>query len=371
MNCEIEFLPVGEGSKGGDAIVVRYGEVGSYELMIIDGGNVESGKELVSHVQKHFGYNAIISHVVLTHCDTDHASGLREVLAGLKVRNLWMHVPWLAAAGARQYFADKDWTDASLEKALREEYDLIDEIFEIALEKRVNIFQPFAGQKIGPFTVLSPHQEVYEILVPQFDRTPEPDQEALEAKGLWIGKPPGLFVKLMDMVVAKAQKWVPETWEVERLKDGGVTSATNESSVVLYGDFGVNRRVLLTGDAGVWALQLSVYYAGQLKLPMQDFMFVQIPHHGSRSNVGPSILNAILGPVRPKGSLPKFSAFVSAPKEDDTHPRKMVLNAFIRRGADVCATQGIKTVFRGGFPFRPGYDPVSVMLFASQVEDYD
>lgn len=26
MNCEIEFLPVGSGSKAGDAIVVRYGD---------------------------------------------------------------------------------------------------------------------------------------------------------------------------------------------------------------------------------------------------------------------------------------------------------------------------------------------------------
>ena len=27
MNCEIEFLPVGDGCKPGDAIVVRYGDV--------------------------------------------------------------------------------------------------------------------------------------------------------------------------------------------------------------------------------------------------------------------------------------------------------------------------------------------------------
>ena len=31
----------------------------------------------------------------------------------------------------------------------------------------------------------------------------------------------------------------------------------------------------------------------------------------------------------------RFSAFVSAPAEDDTHPRKMVLNAFTRRGGRV------------------------------------
>jgi hypothetical protein len=44
MNCEIEFLPVGDGCKTGDAIVVRYGEVNAWELMVIDGGNLDSGK---------------------------------------------------------------------------------------------------------------------------------------------------------------------------------------------------------------------------------------------------------------------------------------------------------------------------------------
>jgi len=44
MKCEIEFLPVGEASKAGDAIVVRYGEENAFELMVIDGGSIESGK---------------------------------------------------------------------------------------------------------------------------------------------------------------------------------------------------------------------------------------------------------------------------------------------------------------------------------------
>ena len=37
---------------------------------------------------------------------------------------------------------------------------------------------------------------------------------------------------------------------VQRLKDGGITSASNESSVVLYGSF-ERGNVLLTGDAGI------------------------------------------------------------------------------------------------------------------------
>jgi hypothetical protein len=100
-------------------------------------------------------------------------------------------------------------------------------------------------------------------------------------------------------------------------------------------------------------------------------MLVQVPHHGSRRNVGPSILNSILGPIKPNGTLPHLQAYVSAPKDDDTHPRKMVLNAFMRRGYKVAATQGNKIVCWGGFPPRPGYGRLTMLPFATQVEDYD
>lgn len=339
--------------------------------MVIDGGSVDSGKEVVEHIHKHYGQNAIVAHAILTHADADHASGLREVLQALDVRNVWMHLPWLAAPGALPYFADKKLTAEALAKKLRDEYDLIDEIYTIAVERSMQVAQPFAGQKIGPFTVLSPHKSIYEVLVPQFDRTPDADQTALEATGLWIGKPPGLLARFAGRVAAKTEKWIKETWDNERLKDGGKTSATNESSVVLYGDFGASQRVLLTGDAGHWALLLSAYQAQQSGLPMRQFSFVQIPHHGSRSNVGPTILNQVIGPILQKGSKHKFSAYVSAPKDDETHPRKMVLNAFIRRGGSVVATQGTSKCYTVGYSFKEGYEPIGSLSFSDQVEDYD
>jgi beta-lactamase superfamily II metal-dependent hydrolase len=349
VNFEIEFLPVGEASKPGDAIVVRYeGNEGYFYLMVIDGGNVDSGKNVVSHIHKYYGAKAIVANAILTHCDADHASGFREVLQGLDVRNVWMHLPWLAAQGSLPYFADKKLTAEILAKKLRAEYNLIDEIYGIAVKRGMKVIQPFAGQKIGPFTVLSPDKSIYEILLPQFDRTPDADQAALEAVGLWIGKPPGLLAKMADRAILKAEKWVKETLQNERLKDGGKTSATNESSVVLYGDFGPLHRVLLTGDAGHWALALSAYQAAQYGFPMQQFSFVQIPHHGSRSNVGPTILNQIVGLILPENSGRKFSAYVSAPADDESHPRRMVLNAFIRRGGSVVATQGVAKCFTIG-----------------------
>jgi hypothetical protein len=371
VNFEIEFLPVGDASKPGDAIVVKYeADNGGLHLMVIDGGNIDSGQATVAHIHKYYGQNAIVSHAILTHCDGDHARGFREVLEGLDVRNVWMHLPWLAAAGSLRYFADKKLTAELLATTLREEYDLIDEIYRLAAKKGMTVSQPFAGQKIGPFTVLSPDKNIYEILVPQFDRTPDADQAAIEAVGLWIGKPPGFLAKIADMVVSKAEKWVKETWDNERLKDGGKTSATNESSVVLYGNLGPHR-ILLTGDAGHWALSLSAHQAKLSGFPMQRFSFVQIPHHGSRSNVGPTILNQILGPILPEGSRAKFSAYVSAPKDDESHPRKMVLNAFIRRGGSVVATQGTSKCYTFGYSFKEGYSSVTSTPFSDQVEDYD
>ena len=371
MNCEVEFLPVGDGCKAGDAIVIRYGDANAYEIMVIDGGNLASGKAIVNHIQSNFGYGTVVTHAVVTHPDADHASGMREVLNGLPVKNLWLHKLWEFAAASRPYFLDKRWTDQGLAQELRKEYDIISELVDTAEKKNITVQQPFAGAWIGPFRVVSPYLKVYPYFIPQFDRTPDPDQAAIEAAGYWIGKAPGFLAQLLEKGAAKVQKWIHESWENERLKDGGCTSASNESSVVLYGDFGPGRRVLLTGDAGIWGLTMAKYFADKNGLALQDFMLVQVPHHGSRRNVGPTILNSILGPIKPTGSLPHSQAYVSAPMDDDNHPRKMVLNAFMRRGYRVAATQGKKIVYWGGFPARPGYGKLSMLPFATKVEDYD
>jgi beta-lactamase superfamily II metal-dependent hydrolase len=149
-----------------------------------------------------------------------------------------------------------------------------------------------------------------------------------------------------------------------------MTSASNESSVVLYGAFDNNRRVLLTGDAGVNGLSWAAQYAISVGLPLQQFTFIQIPHHGSRRNVGPTVLNQLLGSIQIEGSNSRFDAFVSAPAEDETHPRKIVLNAFKRRGGRVIPTQGTNKIHYGGFPKRDDYTDVEPCPFYTKVEEY-
>lgn len=369
LHCEIEFLAVGEVSKAGDAIVLRYGTPEAYELMLVDGGHAETGEQIVQHLQKHFGPDPVLEHVVLTHSDSDHASGLREVLKQIRVKHIWLHLPWEHAADSLHLFADKRWSADGLKNSIKAEYATISEVLELAKAQGTAVHGAFQGEAIGPFLVCSPSIPVYNHLMPQFEKTPTPDQGPIEQAGVWIGKE-SLAHKLFEAARTALQDWTDESWSFERLKDGGKTSASNESSVILYGAFADNGRVLLTGDAGTNGLNWAANYANQLGLPLQQFTFVQIPHHGSRRNVGPTVLNRILGPIQQEGSVTRFTSFVSAPADDTKHPRRIVLNAFKRRGGDVLATQGQSKVFYGGFPKRDGYFDVAALPFYTEVEEY-
>lgn len=371
MKCEIEFLAVGDASRAGDCIVVRYGTEADYSLMVVDGGTADTGEKLVAHIKAHFGAGAVIEHVVLTHSDNDHASGLRELLRQLPVRNLWLHVPWLHASDTISLFHSKNWSVAGLQQAIKQEYGILEEIIDAALAQNTHILEPFQGAQIGPFVVLSPRKIEYQHLLPQFEKTPEADKQLLESKNFWFSESGRGFTGILSALMEKAQELVPETWTGERLKDGGVTSASNESSVILYGQFDDNKRVLLTGDAGNSALTWAANFAISSRLPLQQFSFVQVPHHGSRRNVGPTVLNTLLGPIVSQGTSQRFTAYVSAPASDEKHPRKIVLNAFMRRGGKVYITQGQNKIHYGGFARRSGYGDVEPVPFATMVEQYD
>lgn len=372
MGYEIEFFPVGEGSTAGDAITVRYADAaGYYRVMVIDGGTDASGEAIVSHVKNVFGEHTVVSDVVSTHPDTDHSCGLRVVLRELKVERLWIHGLWHHAADMLHLFANTNWTAAGLAKAIRDKYPVIDELIQLADAQQTKIFEPFAGAQIGPFTVLSPNRATYQHLVPQFRKTPDADVQRLKDLNIWIGAPKGGFFRsLAEKGGELVENLVKESWYYERLREGGITAAENESSTVLLGRFG-DDQVLLTGDAGLNALAWACDNAEHLGLAMGPFGLIQIPHHGSRRNVSPAILNRLLGPIQLEGSPPQLMAVASVPKDDSKHPRKMVTNAFRRRGAGVITTRGSKFRAHSGMPERPGEGPAQHLAFFTDVEDYD
>ena len=169
MDFEIEFRAVGENTKAGDCIVIRYRESdGSTSIIVVDGGTLDSGAALVDSLRNLHGPSVQVAHVILTHADADHASGLRALLEQVKVSNLWMHVPWNHATKTRPYFQNKNFTDNGLASNLRKEFDILGDLWDLAKAKGVNIYEPFKGAAIGPLRVLSPTPFAYDRLLPQF-----------------------------------------------------------------------------------------------------------------------------------------------------------------------------------------------------------
>lgn len=367
LNFDVEFLPVGDGTKAGDAIVISYGVNEPTELVVVDGGTEDSGNAMVDHIKRHFGADVTISHMISTHPDSDHSSGLRPVIENFGVTNLWLHGLWHHAGEMLHLFEDKRWTVDGLARAIKKEYPIVEELIDLAYARGTRICEPFQGAQLGPFTVLSPSLNAYLHLVPQFRKTPDPDVDALKQQRMWIEPRKSIFAILLE----KASELVPETWEIETLREGGVTAAENETSVVLHGNFG-DSAILLTADAGINALTWSYNFGCSAGLDFEALSLIQVPHHGSRNNVSPTLLDRILGFRQQRGEQhERRKSIVSAPKDDKSHPRKVVMNAFLRRGAPVRTTQGSKYRFNSGFPARDGYEVAKPLNFFKEVEKYD
>ena len=123
-----------------------------------------------------------------------------------------------------------------------------------------------------------------------------------------------------------------------------------------------DKRFLFTGDAGKGALNKVVEYTESLQYSLSGLDFLDVPHHGSKRNLGPTILNKL---------APKL-AFISCPPEGDPkHPSRKVVNALLRRNCKVQTNKHGKTVCFpcDTAPQREGWGPAIPETFHNQVEE--
>lgn len=359
IGYEVDFLAVGEGSRSGDAIALRFGDLYSnnpfaQKVIVIDGGYKESGEQLVEHIQRYYNTN-YVDLVVSTHPDADHANGLAVVLEDLKVGQLWMHQPWNHTQDIAELFKDGRVTDNSVGKHLKESLEAARTLEEIAKSKKIPIVEPFFGlqDETKRLTVVGPTQPFYESLLPYFRGTPEPKASS--------------FSEFMA-TVQDSIDWVWETWDRETLSEDGETSAENESSTILLFSCG-NSNILFTGDAGIKALGEAISLLEDYDFDFSSLNLIQVPHHGSKRNVSPSILNRLLGNIT-RQDIKLRSAYVSASKKGEPkHPAKKVTNAFKRRGAYVYTTQGSSLMCFCNAPKREGWSSVIPLPFYNKVEE--
>ncbi len=345
---EIDFLPVGTKASSGDAIAIRYGNHATgFTIHVVDGGYSDTAPGLIKAIRDGYGaYN--VSHVVLTHADSDHSAGLVEVMRTLNVQALWMNRPWLYAADIIHHFHG-NWTVEGLVNRLREKFPILVELEDIARQRGIPVFEAFQGTQIGEFIVLAPSRNRYLDLLPDFDKTPERKTTADNAASL--------LIRFMVESARNVVRWIGETWTGETLSETPEpTSASNESSLVQMACID-GHQLVLTGDVGPVGLHEAAQYAEGLFGRLAP-RFFQVPHHGSRRNVTPSALNRWLGPIKPLKSAVIGTAYCSAAPEDEDHPRMKVRNAFIRRGYEFFVTKGRHIYFqhatlREGGPLEP------------------
>ena len=318
MGYDVDFMAVGDGSRSGDAIAVRWGNLhgarGDQVVAIIDGGFTATGETLVAHVEQHYGTDTV-DVVVSTHPDDDHTNGLYAVLEKMRVGCLVMHQPWKHTDDIARLFKDGRVTDQSVGEHLRRSLDSARGLERLAEKKGIKIVEPFqgVGGYDGALQVLGPTEKYYESLLPLFRGTPEPRS---------------LLAKAADALVEMAKR-AAENWHLETLSDDGETSAENNSSaIVLISPPSLSdKRLLFTGDAGAPALSIAADQLDTLGIASTNLRFVQVPHHGSRRNVGPTILTRLLGPKRATDAAERTAFVSAAPGGAPKHPNKKVTNA--------------------------------------------
>lgn len=173
MGYEIDFLPVGEESSGGDAIALRYGNLygprSEQIVMVIDGGFTDNGKALVEHIQSYYNTDEV-DVVISTHSDQDHITGLEVVLEEMQVGRLLMHLPWqhsnMLAVARRSAFKS-----SALSEKLEASFQAASDLQAIAERKGVAIVEPFAGMQSadGALRILGPSERYYNELLAQIE----------------------------------------------------------------------------------------------------------------------------------------------------------------------------------------------------------
>lgn len=353
MGYEIDFHPVGTGSKSGDAISFRYGKLNGgpddQMVVVVDGGFSDNGDRLIEHIKTYY-HTATVDLVVSTHPEQDHISGLEAVLQEMDVRELWMHLPWIHTSSLSKARAT-GFQRTNLGEGLEKSLDAAADLEAIARSRGIPVREPFAGlvSDDEAIAVLGPTDTYYEQLLDEIGAKPSPVKQP---------------------VTAELAKSLPDTetedLNIETLTDSGETSPVNNTSVILAlqleGDL-----LLLTGDAGIPALSQATDLLEGVGVTPGTLDFIQVPHHGSRHNIGPSVLDRLLGT---KGtSYRRGVAFVScAPDGAPKHPAKKGVNAFRRRGYPVHATQGSGKRHHKGAPPRPGWGPSTPLPLYPMVE---
>jgi beta-lactamase superfamily II metal-dependent hydrolase len=330
---EIDFLAVGDGTRSGDAITMRFNrpDTGAMVHVIIDAGFQSTGSDVVEFVKDRYG-TPDVDLAILTHPDGDHIGGLGTVIRELNVAALAVHR--LSAHGGSSLPAAKE----------------VDDLCKVAAANGTDVYDAFQGLNAFDQALLiaGPTQPYYEQLV----------QEQLQEAGTAaaVARGPGRIAEAVQKMAARALTAFPIESDFD---DAGGTNPRNNSCTIIDVRL-AQETFLFTGDAGVPGINSALDYLDSQGRTDRYPDLVQLPHHGSRHNLDRATIERIAGP-RTDGK--QGTAFVSISSEaaaDPRYPSPRVTNTFGRRGYFVGQTAG-QNICKSSpdAPNRPDYSPLT------------
>jgi beta-lactamase superfamily II metal-dependent hydrolase len=298
-------------------------------FILIDGGKAGHAKQVRALLAKRKIRH--IHSLVCTHLHDDHAAGLVQLLGDLS-----LSFGQVAYHDPRDYVSETDIRDALRKTAgtteaavISDSLQTVQELSTVLRWRNIPRVAPFQGQFVDFLQVLSPSPSFYSELVEEFGDA----DKILEVNEIYNSSPLGLTGHMMDGLL-----------DSSTLGAEPVTSPVNESTIVLGARI-LGSRYLFSADAGVRALNEVAQFCGS---NAQGLTWMQIPHHGSRNNLNPKLIEY----------FHPSTAFVSA-KGSDGHPSVAVVNAFRKSGAKVYSTAYPQPAslwrHEGAFPARPDY----------------
>lgn len=323
---EIDLLPVTSGKKSGDCIAFRYGDLekgGDYQtVVVLDAGFSKNATDLKAHLKKYYNCQTPegkvkIDLMIASHTDIDHVGGLAALAEDdeVEILNVWAHIPQKEMN--KSWYADKRHTTNSIQSSLDEAFSqlttIADKIGKDAL------LDPYSSWELNEakFTILSPSSDFYKKCIANSGKAELAPNEKVEA----MKYPASSNSETDEEQYVKGHiKW--------DYSEG--TSAINESSMVFLFEYG-DIRILFCGDAGREAMENAISYAEKEGINLKELTLIKQPHHGSRKNVTPEIMDTITA---------KY-CFISCTKEDvGHHPSKRLVNMLIEKGYKVYTTSG-------------------------------
>ena len=321
---QIRFFKVGEGVKGGDAILITlYDERDKTHLILIDGGYKNTGNDIIEYIKKNYE-NPVIDYVFNTHPDRDHISGLIEVLSSdeIEVQHLVYNRPWINASLNKGYFTDKRITSNSLLERIKQEFDLAVQLEEVAIKKNIPISSAMVGNRyLDVLYVLTPNPSHYQQYLLLSDKTPQSKLEEYN----------------MPYIRREYTEEIYEGTTSIEWFDEETTSEINETSVILY-LYLDNTKFLFTGDAGKKSLESALDSVNR----QLEVTHLQLPHHGSRKNINPDLICRINA----------LYYIISCPPEGEKegHPSRRLMNKIleINPNFEIYKTKDCNFIFHEG-----------------------